>query len=139
MRPLRSWSLPLALGFLAIALGVYWRAPVAVEAQTQRLVTFPTVTLTGSLQQLATTGQTCTVVQFYAPGAGSTQVAANTAGLIVGDANISATGTGRGIALVPGAARSIPAISTAAYSTVSLSTLYVLGTSGDHLQFDCWN
>ena len=138
MRPTRS-SLPLfALLFLVFSLALYWRAPVPAQAQSQRFVTFPTLTLTGSLQQLSTSSQVCTVLQLYAPGSG-TAVGANTAQVIVGDVNISTSGAGRGIALVPGAARSIPSVSTATYSTVALSTIYALGTAGDHLQYDCWN
>ena len=141
MRPPRSSFLPLALLFLAVSLGFYWHInkpmPVA-HAQTVRLTTFATLTLTGSLQQVSSASNVCTVLQFYAPGSGSA-VGTNVGQVIVGDSNISASGTGRGIPLVPGAARSVPAVVTTSLSTVAISTMYAIGTSGDHLMFDCWN
>lgn len=139
MRPTRTQALSLVFAVLIAALALYWDfGPIKlVQAQTVRLVTYATLTLTGSPQQVSASG-TCAIVQFYAPGAGLV-VSANVDQVIVGDSNISASGTGRGIPLAPGAARSIPAFSTTSLSVVPLSTLYALGTSGDHLMFDCYN
>lgn len=139
MRPTRSSFLPLALAFLALSLGFYWHSPVSVKAQqSQRLTSFPALLMTGSVQQLATTTQACTVLQVYAPGSGG-EIGANAHAVVVGDSTITDSSAFRGISLVPGAARSIPAIGTSPLSSVSLANVYALGTSGDHLMYDCWN
>ena len=122
------------LGLLA-SMAVYYLSfgSGATQAQTQHYTSFAPAVMTGSLQQLSASAQTCAVLQLSA-------LSTNSAAIRIGAATITAGSTGLGVDMAAGAARQIPGIAPNPSSAkVALSTIYLLGTSGDKMQFDCFN